>query len=321
VSAAPPVAPASDPAPRLAAAGLILEQAEADGGIHYLLRGATFAHREQLKALGARWSQSRRAWVVVDAALLARLAAALDGRDSAPPGLAEAPAVPFQPPRPHYLGHRQRLRERFMAGPPDALPDYELLELLLFFSIPKVDVKPLAKQLLAEFGSLGGVLAAPAVRLAAFPPIDQFTVVHLRAVQALLPRVLAEGIRARPLIGGAQALLDYLQVALAHEPVEQFRVLFLDRQNRLIKDEQQQRGTVDHTPVYPRELARRALELGASAVIMVHNHPSGDPTPSRADLDMTRQAAAALAAVGVTLHDHLIIGQGRHTSFVAEGLL
>ena len=213
------------------------------------------------------------------------------------------------------------------------MPDYELLELLLFFSIRYVDVKPLAKRLLEDFGSLGGVLAAEPERLrqvmsmiGAFegPQIEKdsdFTITHLKAMQRLLQRVLAEDVKARPVISSWQALLDYLKMALGHEPIEQFRVLFLDKKNILIKDEVQQRGTVDHTPLYPREIAKRALELGASALIMVHNHPSGDPTPSRADIEMTKQVEAALAPIRVALHDHLIIGKDRHLSFKSEGLI
>lgn len=324
VTSAGPATPEAAPPPATALAGAGLELAcepAADGGLAYVVRGDTFAHRAELKARGGRWSQSRHGWVFSQLAALAGLLPAAGDELATPrtPGLAEAPA-PFVPARPHYLGHRQRLRDRFMAADPEALPDYELLELLLFFSIAKIDVKPLAKQLLAEFGSLGGVLAADPQRLAAIG-LSQFTIVQLRASQALLQRVLRETVQDRPLIGSGPALLAYLQVALGHAPIEQFRVLFLDRKNLLIKDELQQRGTVDHTPVYPREIAKRALELAASAVIMVHNHPSGDPTPSPADRDMTRQVASALAAVGVALHDHLIIGQNRHLSFRSDGLL
>jgi DNA repair protein RadC len=228
-------------------------------------------------------------------------------------------AAPAKPP--HYLGHRQRLRDRFLEGGAEALPDYELLELLLFFSIPKIDVKPLAKQLLEEFGSLGGLLAAEPERLDRIDGVGHFTIVQLKATQTLLQRALLEEVRGREVISSADALLAYLRLALGHEPIEQFRVLFLDKKNILIRDEVQQRGTVDHTPLYPREIAKRALELGAKGIIMVHNHPSGDPTPSGADLDMTRATEAALKPFDIALHDHLIIGQSRHLSFRAEALL
>ena len=270
---------------------------------------------------------------------------------SVAPGFAEAPALFSAPPafetpktsdrssssgpgrRPHYHGHRERLRERFRENGGDGMPDYELLELLLFFSIRYVDVKPLAKRLLDEFGSLGGLLAATPERLeATIQAGDQpyaerirtdgdFTITHLKAMQRLLQRVLSEDVQERPVISSSDKLLDYLKVALGHEPIEQFRVLFLDKKNILIRDEVQQRGTVDHTPLYPREIAKRALELGASALIMVHNHPSGDPTPSRADIEMTKQVKAAISPIRVALHDHLIIGKDKHLSFECEGYL
>ena len=325
--------------------GLEIDTDQASGGgQNYVVRGDTFRHKETLKAHGGRWSKSRRAWVFQDQTALERLGATLS--DFSPGatkhGLAEAPLAFHAPGEiqstkpsqaPHYRGHRQRLRDRFLESGAEGMPDYELLELLLFFSIRYIDVKPLAKSLLAEFGSLGGVLAADSARLeqvmlAADPAhadrIEKdrhFTVTHLKGIQRLLQRVLAENVQEQAIISSWQALLDYLKIALGHEPIEQFRVLFLDKKNILIKDEVQQRGTVDHTPLYPREIAKRALELNASAVIMVHNHPSGDPTPSRADIEMTKQVEAALAPIRVALHDHLIIGKDRHLSFKSEGLI
>ncbi len=318
-----------------------------DGRAPYVVSGNTFHHKETLKAHGGRWSKSRGAWVFDDASMIERLCQTFggDGTAATSPGFAEAPVRfdassvhPVKPTPPasgpaHYHGHRERLRARFRESEGEGMPDYELLELLLFFSIRYVDVKPLAKLLLEEFGSLGGVLAAAPERLEATirtsgpSPSDrvrtdcQFTITHLKAMQRLLQRVLAEDVKAKSVISSWQSLLDYLKVALGHEPIEQFRVLFLDKKNILIKDEMQQRGTVDHTPLYPREIAKRALELGASAVIMVHNHPSGDPTPSRADIEMTKQVEAALSPVRVALHDHLIIGKDRHLSFRGEHLL
>ncbi len=222
---------------------------------------------------------------------------------------------------PHHTGHRDRLRRRLIEGGPAALADYELLETVLFAAIPRRDVKPLAKALLAEFGSLGGLLAAEPAALAGRGGLGPPAVALIRAVAAIGERALRDQVMARPILGGWQQLLDYLRVALRHRKAEEFRLLFLDRKNALIADEAQQRGTVDHAPVYPREVARRALELHASAVIMVHNHPGGDPTPSRADIEVTRQVAQALGAVQITLHDHLIIGRNDHASFKTLGLL
>ena len=342
-----PVLPSTPAA--LAGAGLhIARDPREDGHEAYVVSGNTFHHKETLKAHGGRWSKSRSAWVFDDAAMIDRLCQAFGSGATAPaPGFAEAPvlfdtsmpgsAKSARPAsgtsRPHYHGHRERLRQRFRESGGEGMPDYELLELLLFFSIRYVDVKPLAKCLIETFGSLGGVLSADPGRLeqvmrtiGAFegPQIEKdsaFTVTLMKAMQCLLERVLVEKVKDRPVISSWQALLDYLKVALGHEPIEQFRVLFLDKKNILIRDEVQQRGTVDHTPLYPREIAKRALELGASAIIMVHNHPSGDPTPSRADIEMTRQVKAALAPIKVTLHDHLIIGKDRHLSFQSEGLI
>nr|WP_082085597.1 DNA repair protein RadC [Magnetospira sp. QH-2] len=239
-------------------------------------------------------------------------------------GLAEdgVPGVGHNhPPKPHYHGHRQRLRERFMEGDAGQLPDYELLELLLFFSIPRVDVKPLAKDLLERFDGLGGVMAADPERLAEFDKINQPTAVLLRAVRDAALRLGREEIMDRPLLASWQSLIDYLRAAMAHETRECFRVVFLNRKNEVIADEEQQRGTVDHTPVYPREVVKRALDLGATAIILVHNHPSGDPSPSRGDIDMTKEIAEAARLLGIVLHDHVIISRRGHSSFKQMGLL
>ena len=223
--------------------------------------------------------------------------------------------------RPHYAGHRDRLRRRFLAAGPESLADYELLELLLFTAIPRRDVKPLAKQLLAQFGSFGAVLAADPAELQQRAGLGPGAVAMLKAVSASVVRMLREDVVGRPVLSSWDRLLSYLSVAMKYEKAEQFRLLFLDRKNALIADEVQQRGTVDHAPVYPREVVRRALDLHASAVILVHNHPSGDPAPSKADIDITQQIVKAAAAVNVTVHDHLIIGRGGHTSFKTLGLL
>ena len=369
---------------RLQRAGLELREHEENGnGSEYLLHGNTYANKEILRKYGGRWSHSRQGWVFESLEPIRDLATALPANDEVPSGgLADAPAAynverasrRFR--RKHYHGHRERLRTRFLEAGPESLPDYELLELLLFHSIEVKDTKPLAKGLLARFGSLGGVISADPRLFAEFDELrentDEFAQYHafrsseayqlardaapesrseearrwlayeesdagrreidlywarrhteilLKAIGEVLKRALREEIQDRPVIGSWTALIDYLQVALAHEPIEQFRVLFLDRKNILIRDERQQRGTVDHTPLYPRELVKRALELGASSIIMVHNHPSGDPTPSRADIEMTKQVVQAMAAVGLTVHDHVIVGKNRHTSFKSQRLI
>lgn len=222
---------------------------------------------------------------------------------------------------PHYHGHRQRLRERFVAGGADALPDYELLELLLFLSIPQRDTKPLAKALIERFGSFADVIAAAPERLAEMEGVKDATVAALKTVEAAALRLAKARVIGRPVLASWQALLDYCAATMARAQTEEFRVLYLDRKNVLLADEVHQRGTVDHTPVYPREVVKRTLELGASAIILVHNHPSGDPTPSRADIMMTREIATAAKALKIEVHDHLVIGRGKHASFKALGLL
>lgn len=242
--------------------------------------------------------------------------------DPALPGLADdAPGKED----PHYLGHRERLRERFLSNP-DALADYEILELLLAAGIPRKDTKPLAKALIDEFGDLAEVIAAPLKVLEAFPAVGgcrltRASATVLKALAEASIRVCRLKVMNRPVISAWDQLIDYCNAVMARLPMEQFRLLFLDRRNVLIADELQQQGTVDHTPLYPREVVKRALDLNASAIIMVHNHPSGDPSPSRADIDMTRAVRDALAAVGITLHDHLVVGRKGHVSFKGQGLL
>jgi DNA repair protein RadC len=223
--------------------------------------------------------------------------------------------------KPHFHGHRERLRRRLLEGGTEALPDYELLEFLLFTAQPRGDMKPLAKTLLDRFRGLAGVLSAEPDSLLAVPGMGDASVAALKAVREAGLRLLRTEVAKRPVLSSWQQLLDYCQAAAGHGEVEQFRLLFLDRKNALIADEQQQRGTIDHTPVYPREVVKRALELGASALIMVHNHPSGDPTPSKADIEMTREVQKAAAVLGVTLHDHVILGRGRHSSLKSLGLI
>ncbi|WP_374468931.1 DNA repair protein RadC [Phenylobacterium sp.] len=230
-------------------------------------------------------------------------------------------AAPAPAPKPHYHGHRERLRERALAGGLAALPDYEVLELFLFRSIPKRDVKPLAKQLLARFGSLAAVLGATAEELKTVKGVGDGVALDLKLLHEAALRAGRDQIGRRPVISSWSALLAYVKTALAHETREQFRVLFLDKKNQLIADEVMNRGTVDHAPVYPREVVRRALELSASALILVHNHPSGDPTPSSADVDMTRQVIDAARPLRVSVHDHLVVGRHGVASFRALGLM
>jgi DNA repair protein RadC len=220
------------------------------------------------------------------------------------------------------VGHRERLRTRFLTAGAEALQDYEILEMLLFTALPRRDVKPLAKALLRSFGSLWCVVNAPPDALRkAFPKMTDGTIAALTIVAAAALRMTRQEIMNKPVLSTWQRLLDYCQGVMANEATEQFRLLFLDRKNTLIADEVQQRGTVDHTPVYPREVIKRALELGASAIILVHNHPSGDPTPSRADIDMTKEIVTAAKAMGLMVHDHLVIGKGKHASFKSLGII
>jgi DNA repair protein RadC len=223
-------------------------------------------------------------------------------------------------PKPHYAGHRDRLRERALAGGLAALPDYEVLELQLFRSVPRGDVKPLAKQLLARFCSLAGVLGATVEELKTVKGVGDALALDLKLLHETALRTAREAVGKRPVISSWSALLAYVKTALAHEAREQFRVLFLDKKNQLIADEVMNRGTVDHAPVYPREVMRRALELSASAIILVHNHPSGDPTPSSADVDMTRQVVDAGRSLRIAVHDHLVVGRDGVASLKALGL-
>lgn len=215
---------------------------------------------------------------------------------------------------PHYLGHRDRLRARFAQAGADALPDYELLELVLFRAIPRRDVKPLAKALIRRFGSFAEVVSADPSRLAEVEGVSQGVIGDLKLVEAAGHRLARGAIAARPLLSSWAALLEYCRATMAFASREQFRVLFLDKRNHLIADEVQGRGTVDHTPVYPREVARRALELSATAIILAHNHPSGDPTPSAADIRMTREIVSVLDPLGILVHDHVILGRDGHSS-------
>jgi DNA repair protein RadC len=218
-------------------------------------------------------------------------------------------------------GHRRRLRDRFSNGGADAVPDYELLEMILFRAFPRIDTKPIAKRLLARFGSFAEVVSAPPDRLKEVEGVGDRAVEELKLIKTAAERLIKGQIQARPAMSSWSGVLDYLRLAQGFEAREAFRILFLDKKNHLIADEVQGRGTVDHTPVYVREVVKRALELSATAIILVHNHPSGDPTPSRADIDVTKQIIDAAKPLGVTVHDHIIVGRNGHASLKALRLI
>ncbi len=230
-------------------------------------------------------------------------------------GFGEAPV------KPHFLGHRERLRERFHGSGTDSLQDYELLEMILFRAIKRGDTKPLAKTLIARFGSFAEAVSAPKERLMEVPGIGESAATEIMLIRAAALRLVKGEIKTRPPLDSWTAVLDYCRAAMAFNDREQFRILFLDKKNQLLADEVQQEGTVDHTPVYPREVMKRALELSSSALILVHNHPSGDPTPSIADIDMTRKIIDAGSKLGIAVHDHVIIGRRGHTSFKGSKLI
>ncbi len=283
------------------------------------------------RGLGGSWDGARRVWVF-DAGDRERVEALC--RDIYGAGLADG-STPFPEAalrhgrnelgeagsaRPHYFGHRQRLRERMMAAGPDSLPDYELLEMLLFAAYQRGDVKPLAKSVLAKLGGFGRVLSASPEALAE-AGLNLAGVAAVKAAREAALRLMREELQERPVVNSWDKLIEYCSAHVAHNQIEEFHILFLDRKNVLIKHERQQTGTVDHTPVYPREVVKRALELAASALILVHNHPSGDPTPSKADIAVTQDIKKAAAPLGVVLHDHVIIGRNRHTSLRDLGLI
>lgn len=221
----------------------------------------------------------------------------------------------------HYLGHRKRLRERFAKTGADGLADYELIELLLFSALPRSDAKPLAKRLCDRFGSVGAIMAAEPRALGEVEGAGDAVIHTLKLAEAVSLRTLRDHVVERLVIATWNSLLDYCKAKLAHQMNEQFNVLFLDNNNSLIADETQQRGTVNHVPLYPREVIKRALELHASAIILVHNHPSGDPTPSSADIEMTEEVCQAGQKLGIAVHDHLIFSRTGHSSFKSMGLL
>jgi DNA repair protein RadC len=223
--------------------------------------------------------------------------------------------------KPHYLGHRERLRRRFREAGADALPDYELLELILFRAVPRRDTKPLAKAILAQFGTFAEALNAPEERLKEVPGLGEAAITEIKLVRAAALRLVRGEVLERPVLASWSQVLDYCRASMGFEAKEQFRILFLDKRNQIIADEVQQKGTVDHTPVYVREVVKRALELSATAIVLVHNHPSGDPTPSRADIEMTKQIVSSAKNLGIVVHDHIIVGKQGHASFRGLGLI
>jgi DNA repair protein RadC len=298
------------------------------------------------RTLGGIWNAARRVWVfdAADHDRVTSLCREIYGTD----GLEHCNPLPNPPPLagegrvgapfpnavphgrnefaeavttvPHYYGHRRRLRERMIAAGAESLPDYELLELLLFAANPQGDVKPAAKSLLARFGGFGKVMSADPDALSE-AGLGLAGIAAIKSVREAALRLMRLELQERPVVNSWDKLIDYCTAEVAHNQVEEFHILFLDRKNVLIKHERQQRGTIDHTPVYPREVVKRALDLGAAAMILVHNHPSGDPTPSKADITVTQDIKKAAAPLGVVLHDHVIIGRSGHTSLRDLGLI
>ncbi|MDB2414781.1 DNA repair protein RadC [Rickettsiales bacterium] len=223
--------------------------------------------------------------------------------------------------KPHYHGHRQRLKERLLESKKGTLPDYELLEIILFSASPRKDMKPLAKELINKFGSYANVIAAPIEDLKKINGVNISVIAMLKAIQESAERLIKEEVCSKPILQSWKALIDYSRATMGHIKKEQFRILYLDKKNKVILDELQEAGTVDQTPVYPREIVKQALNVEASSVIMVHNHPSGDTKPSRADIDVTKKVIAALKAINVTLHDHVIISRSSHYSFKSNGII
>jgi len=252
-----------------------------------------------------------------------------DAEDSGSPEVSNSKAPNSKAPNsrtpntraPHYHGHRERLRERFRAVGADALADYELLEMVLFSAVPRGDMKPLAKELLEKFGSFAEVIHAPEARLAEVKGVGDAIITEIRLIAATASRIAKGALKQRTVLSSGTAVIDYCRTAMAFAEKEQFRILFLDKKNQLIADEVQQTGTVDHTPVYPREVVKRALELSATAIILVHNHPSGDPTPSNADVQMTRQIVDIAKPLGIAIHDHIIVGRNGHATLKGMKLI
>ncbi|MFK7840244.1 MAG: DNA repair protein RadC [Bdellovibrionales bacterium] len=231
------------------------------------------------------------------------------------------PEQKAQKDEPHYKGHRQRLRERFVNGGSDALQDYELLELLLFMAIPRRDVKPLAKDLLKTFNTLSELMAASIPELTRVNGISENTAIAIKSIEAIANSMIKKDLEGKPVLNSWTRLMDYCYATMAHEKKEHFRILFLNKKNELIADEIQGSGTVDHTPAYPREIMKRSLELGATALILMHNHPSGDPKPSQADIDMTQQIMRAAEPFNIKIHDHIIMSRNGYNSMKNNSLM
>jgi DNA repair protein RadC len=298
----------------LLAAGLRLQA----GDSVWRVSGNTLAHRTALRDAGGIWNRLDQCWEFTGEDPTAKLAASLDAAPTTAAGH-NSGTLPLAA-KPHYHGHRGRVRDRVLRSGAEGFEDYELLELLLFYAIERIDTKPLAKRLIDRFGTLGDLFAADPAHLRDFD-IDQRTLVLFRTLREAGRRLALQKVANKPVLGSWQQLIDYCHTTLAHEKTERFAILFLNRKNELIADEVQQRGTIDHTPVYPREVVKRALHHEASALILVHNHPSGDPKPSREDIEMTREIKAAAEPLGIAIHDHLVIGRKGHASFRSLGLL
>ncbi|HWA45180.1 MAG TPA: DNA repair protein RadC [Hypericibacter adhaerens] len=292
--------------------GITVEPLPGGGIERFAVRGDTYPHRQALQEIGGQWDKLARAWVFESQDPTERLIAVL-------PIPAEAPAE--KPNRPHYWGHRERLRKRAMAGGLGALPDYELLELLLFATVERKDVKPLAKALLERFGSLGGVLAAREEELAGFELVTYSTIVNLRAIAETAVRLGREELKERAILNSIDKVAKHCRTVIGNSPIEQFRVLFLDQRHGLIADELQQTGTVNEVAAYPRQILQRALNLGAVGLVLVHNHPSGNLKPSPGDIEITREIMRAAETLGIALHDHLIVSAGGHISLRQTGKL
>ena len=232
-----------------------------------------------------------------------------------------APDIRPAEPAISLAGHRARLRSRFLSAGGDAVADHELIEMVLFLALPRRDTKPIARALIARFGSYAAAISATVPELLGVEGLGEAGATALKVVQAAAQRLAKAEVLYRPILSNWDRLMEYLQAVLAREKVEQFRILFLDNRNRLLADEAQAKGTVNHTPVYPREVVKRALELHATAIILVHNHPSGDPSPSQADIDMTKEIKKAASTLSIVLHDHVVIGNGQWLSFRKIGLL
>ncbi|MEZ5931678.1 MAG: DNA repair protein RadC [Alphaproteobacteria bacterium] len=308
----------SHPADRLARFGLeVVYRGDRDGIPAYVVRGNTYPLNDCLEAAGGRWDQDQEAWLFDGEHALQKLVAQIEAAEilASGPGLHEA-TTSFE-----GFARRDPLVSRLLDIGPHVISDEELLELLIEAADGPVEPRLLSRELLDHFGSLGAVFAADKGRLGALAHVSDRMIARLKAVQLALERILHQPIKENPVIGSWTSLTNFLKVTLRHKTTEHLLVLYLDRKNRLIRDEVHQQGTVDHTPLYPREIVKRALELAASAIILVHNHPSGDPTPSKADIEMTKQVIRALEAVDITVHDHVIVGRNDFLSFRAQRLI